>query len=60
MTAMTATRMLPDGTSADINTLVAWLISRIKRRRSSRARLSDATLNDLGITRELAEFGLRQ
>jgi hypothetical protein len=44
------------------NTIVAWLIARIKRKRSGKrhtggARLNDAILSDLGITREQAEFG---
>jgi uncharacterized protein YjiS (DUF1127 family) len=43
-------------------TIVAWLIAHIKRRRSGKrhfggGRLTDATLSDLGITREQAEFG---
>jgi uncharacterized protein YjiS (DUF1127 family) len=64
MTAISvAGTSLNDGRSGSGMTIVAWLISRIKRRhtrssrRSGNLRLSDAMLSDLGITREQAEFG---
>ncbi|MDP9139126.1 MAG: hypothetical protein M3N38_13295 [Pseudomonadota bacterium] len=62
MTAIAATPIfVSDSESGGANTIVAWLIARIKRlsarRCASSVRLSDATLRDLGITRELAEFG---
>jgi hypothetical protein len=64
MTAITATRMfLNDGTGTGANTAFVWPIASIKRKyfssmcRSSSGLLSDATLCDLGITREQSEFG---
>ena len=62
MSANTTTTMFLNH-DARANNIVARLIARIRQsggRRSFRgARLNDATLSDLGITRELAEFGLR-
>jgi uncharacterized protein YjiS (DUF1127 family) len=64
MTAIFATQeFLDEGTERHASTIIAWLIARIRRRRSNQRRrtgstwLSDATLSDLGITREQAEFG---
>jgi uncharacterized protein YjiS (DUF1127 family) len=64
MTATLATHFFhEEETNPRASTIVAWLIARIRRKRSHNRRrsgsawLSDATLSDLGITREQAEFG---